>query len=226
MTRALVVMLLPACVAAVAAAQDKKPAGPPAAPKTVLTVAGRVFDDRNADGVRQDNEPGLPGVWVSNGIDLKRTDAEGRYSLPLPVARSRCVFVVIPGGYELTDRFYLRVALDETRDQTADFGLVRRSRPVTAEDLRFVQVTDVHASTPVDAVDVAADVREINALPEPVEFVISTGDLTNRATAIEFECYLAGMRVSKRPVRHCFGNHEVDKTAVRTETYERYCGPT
>lgn len=226
MTRALVVMLLPACFAAPAAAQDTKPAGPPPPPKTVLTVAGRVFDDRNADGVRQDGEPGLPGVWVSNGIDLKRTDAEGRYSLPLPVAQSRCVFVVIPGGYELTDRFYLRVALDETRDQTADFGLVRRSQPVTAEGLRFVQVTDVHASTPVDAVDVAADVREINALPEPVEFVISTGDLTNRATAIEFECYLAGMRVSRRPVRHCFGNHEVDKTAVRTDTYERYCGPT
>jgi hypothetical protein len=44
-------------------------------------VGGIVFHDLNHDGQRQPNEPGVAGVRVSNGLDIVRTDARGRYRL-------------------------------------------------------------------------------------------------------------------------------------------------
>jgi 3',5'-cyclic AMP phosphodiesterase CpdA len=58
---------------------------------------GVVFDDRNADGVRQPGEPGLAAVGVSNGIEVVLTDANGVYRLPdRPGGR---VFVIKPAGW-------------------------------------------------------------------------------------------------------------------------------
>lgn len=45
------------------------------------TVSGIVFDDRNSDGRRQADEPGVQGVLVTNGLDVVATDDEGRYQL-------------------------------------------------------------------------------------------------------------------------------------------------
>ncbi len=59
---------------------------------------GVVFDDRNADGVREAGEPGLAAVAVSNGVEVVLTDAQGAYHLPdRPEAR---VFVVKPPGWK------------------------------------------------------------------------------------------------------------------------------
>ncbi len=61
------------------------------------TVTGVVFEDLNRDGVRQPDEPGIPGVMVSNGLEVVRTDARGVYSLPARDDMS--VFVVKPSGW-------------------------------------------------------------------------------------------------------------------------------
>ena len=45
-------------------------------------ATGTVFHDLSRDGVRQDDEPGVAGVIVSNGRDVTTTDEEGRYTLP------------------------------------------------------------------------------------------------------------------------------------------------
>jgi hypothetical protein len=56
-----------------------------------------VFLDLSRDGARQQGEPGLPGVIVSNGRDAVATDAEGRYDLP--VFDNMTVMVTKPAGY-------------------------------------------------------------------------------------------------------------------------------
>ena len=49
-----------------------------------LAVArGSVFADDDGSGVRRPGSRGLPGVLVSNGRDVVRTDAEGRWGLPV-----------------------------------------------------------------------------------------------------------------------------------------------
>ncbi len=62
-------------------------------------VAGHVFHDRNRDGIRQEGEPGVAGVLVSNGESIARTDDQGRYSLP--VRDDMSVSVVQPSGWRV-----------------------------------------------------------------------------------------------------------------------------
>lgn len=61
------------------------------------TVTGIVFEDRSHAGQRQAGDPGISGVLVSNGRDVAKSDAEGRYSLP--IEEGMVIFVIKPSGY-------------------------------------------------------------------------------------------------------------------------------
>lgn len=63
------------------------------------TVTGHVFHDLSRDGVRQQDEPGVAGVIVSNGRDVTTSDAEGAYSLP--VYDNMTVMVHEPAAYDV-----------------------------------------------------------------------------------------------------------------------------
>lgn len=75
-------------------------------PVAVAAVApcngGVVFEDRDGDGQRDGDEPGLPGIRVSDGRRIVVTDAQGRYRLP--VESGRTTFVVKPAGYAFATR--------------------------------------------------------------------------------------------------------------------------
>ncbi len=60
-------------------------------------VRGVVFEDREETGERQPGDPGIPGVLVSNGRRVTRTDAQGRYELP--VEPGSVIFVIKPAGW-------------------------------------------------------------------------------------------------------------------------------
>ncbi len=104
------------------------------------SITGRVFHDLNGDGVRQSDEPGIPGVLVSNGLDVTSTDDNGRYELP---ARDDMdITVVQPAGW--------RVPVDER--QLPRFALSWRAGG-TPEDLRFGGLPD--AGPLPDSIDFA-----------------------------------------------------------------------
>lgn len=75
-------------------------------------ILGKVFDDRNGNGVQDQGEPGLPGVrLVTVAGDLITTDAEGRYHITCPMianADRGSNFIVkldtrsLPTGYRVT----------------------------------------------------------------------------------------------------------------------------
>src|SRR5690606_9767583 len=80
---------------------------PLSAPLLLLVLAGaadaaqwqgRVFDDRDGDGMAGAGEPGIHGVTVSGGHSVALTDAGGRYRLPLRA--DAVVFVVKPAGWQ------------------------------------------------------------------------------------------------------------------------------
>ncbi len=60
---------------------------------------GVVFDDRNGDGQRQANEPGVAGVKVSNGLEVVQTARDGSYALP--VHDDMSVMVIQPQGWSV-----------------------------------------------------------------------------------------------------------------------------
>lgn len=70
------------------------------------TVRGSVFDDRNRNGRLDAGERGVAGVKVSNGREVVKTGADGRYALP--VRSDMSVFVVQPSGWRVpTDRNFV-----------------------------------------------------------------------------------------------------------------------
>ncbi|WP_435013209.1 calcineurin-like phosphoesterase C-terminal domain-containing protein [Xanthomonas arboricola] len=58
-------------------------------------VDGTVYEERDGRAGRSADEPGIADVAVSNGEQLVRTDAQGRYRLP--VRDGQTVFVIKPG---------------------------------------------------------------------------------------------------------------------------------
>jgi C terminal of Calcineurin-like phosphoesterase/N terminal of Calcineurin-like phosphoesterase len=61
------------------------------------TVQGAVFESRSGGRERQAGDPGIGGVLVSNGREVVRTGADGRYSLP--IEDGMAVFVIKPSDY-------------------------------------------------------------------------------------------------------------------------------
>jgi hypothetical protein len=74
------------------------------------TVSGAVYENRSGAPRRQVSDPGIAGVLVSNGRDVVKTDADGRYTLPID--DESVIFVIKPTGYavpvseEMLPRFY------------------------------------------------------------------------------------------------------------------------
>jgi 3',5'-cyclic AMP phosphodiesterase CpdA len=93
-------------------------------------VSGIVFIDVNQNGVRDAGEPPRAGVAVSNGLDVVRTDAEGRYSLA--AGPRGFVFVTRPAGFDCEEWY---------RHDPGDFALTPHS---AAEEFFFVHMSDLH----------------------------------------------------------------------------------
>jgi hypothetical protein len=58
---------------------------------------GIVFWDRGETGQRRPDDPGISGVLVSDGRRVARTDAQGRYELP--VDDDAVIFIIKPAGW-------------------------------------------------------------------------------------------------------------------------------
>lgn len=63
------------------------------------TISGFVFNDENANGLKDNDEKGVKNVAVSNGLNVVRTDLEGKYSLP--VRDDMSLFVIQPSGWRV-----------------------------------------------------------------------------------------------------------------------------
>ncbi len=54
-----------------------------------VTVSGCVYEDRNANGSREPDEPGLADVIVTDGVHVFRTPRDGGYRFEMQVGQDR-----------------------------------------------------------------------------------------------------------------------------------------
>jgi hypothetical protein len=85
------ILFAAAALAAVASPQHS----PPAADSG--TAQGVVYEDKNRNGKRDEGEPGVPNVWVSNQREFAKTDRQGRWKLGYN--DDTIFFVVKPRGW-------------------------------------------------------------------------------------------------------------------------------
>src|SRR5687767_9230597 len=61
------------------------------------TANGTVFEDKNKNGRRDEGEPGIGGVYVSNQLEVAKTDRDGNWKLPH--SNDTIFFVVKPRNW-------------------------------------------------------------------------------------------------------------------------------
>ena len=195
------------------------------------TVRGVVFNDANGNGVLDPTERPVPGVVVSNQVDVVATDADGKYQLPAD--EKTIVFVSVPTDWKTVGTSWRAVA---GRDSIS-FGLRAERQP---RSFRFIHASDTH----IDTAHVPR-VRRFVALADSVRpaLTLLAGDLIYDAASQQeprarrfFEQFLAEMK-PQAPFWAVPGNHDhfgIIKTRSRVpEThplynrgmYRHYLGP-
>ncbi|MES2696333.1 MAG: PQQ-binding-like beta-propeller repeat protein, partial [Verrucomicrobiota bacterium] len=192
---------------------------PSASSAASAPITGKVFLDENRNGRADPTEPGVPAV-VSDGRRVVKTSEAGEYRIEVEEG-APFVFVTLPRGYRGADSFYAK----PNGRNAIDFALIPwpESR---ADEVRFVQISDVHVGAPgADDKTFRDDIREINGLLPKAAFVVATGDLVNRGEqAPQLENYRNGMKEFAPLLFNLPGNHDV-AAAKGLEHYHLYLGP-
>lgn len=229
-------------------AMGKVAAGPAVAWAQNTTVepesaTGVVFDDRNKNGARDNGEPGVPNVSVSNGREVVRTDQLGRYRLA--VTDETIIFVTKPAGYMVPvddkqlPRFYYThypegspletdypgIAPTGPLPESVDFPLhkVRES-----DSFRALVFADPQTRTLAELEDFRADVAN-ELIGARASFGVTAGDVVNDPLDLfgPHNEIIATMGVPwwNLPGNHDL-NYDVPDDTYSTETYKSVYGPT
>jgi len=206
------------------------------------TARGVVFEDVDGDGVRDEGEPGLAEVRVSNGRDVVRTDDEGRYRLAVDDAD--VVFVTKPAGFavpvdgRMIPRFYyvhqpegspphLRypgVAPTGPLPASVDFPLRRVDEPERFEALLFA---DPQPQTGAE-IDYLREEVVSRLVGTSARFGMTMGDILFDDLSL-FPRYNSVIASIGIPWYNVPGNHELnfesEDDAGSLETFKRHFGP-
>ncbi len=212
--------------------------------ETPAIASGTVFEDRGGTGIRRSGDPGISGVLVSNGRDVVRTDADGRWRLP--VLDGDSLFVVKPRGWTTPTgpnglpRFsYLHQPLGTPASLPWHHRGVAPTGPLPAsidlplqrqhEDARFeaLLLADTQPENEGELAYLRDDILAAT-LPIGAAFALVHGDVV----ADDFNLYpryLGMLAATDIPWHHCPGNHDMNLDArddqYSRETWKRVFGP-
>jgi 3',5'-cyclic AMP phosphodiesterase CpdA len=168
------------------------------------TVHGIVFNDANGNGSFDTNERPVPGVVVSNQVDLATTDAAGRYQLP--ASEKTLVFVSVPTDWQVVGPWWRVVA---SSSDSIFFGLRAQQQP---RSFRFIHASDPHIDT-----SVVNRTRAFIALADSINpaLTLLAGDLIRDAASQQeprargyFELFVREMKL-RAPHYSVPGNHDM-----------------
>src|SRR5664279_148230 len=177
-------------------------------PADTVTVSGHVFVDLNGNGIRDDNEPGVPGVAVSDQVNVVQTNAGGTYELPV-IRGYDFVFISMPSGYKMQKLFWQKMPDGQTHVQL-DFAI---EKIPDLKEFSFIQASDTHVSE--RTIDRMEKFRAVVDSVKP-NFVLVTGDLVRDALRVSeteatgyFELYQHQIKQMTVSVWNIPGNHEI-----------------
>jgi hypothetical protein len=205
------------------------------------TAKGVVFLDANGNEKFDAGEKTLPGVKVSNGLQIVATNDQGRYELP--VDDDAILFVIKPRGFrtplsaDKLPRFYYihkphgspaskfeGVKPTGPLPESVDFPLYAQDEP---EQFRAVLFGDPQPRNQQEVDFVAHDVVE-ELIGADASFGVTLGDIAfNDLTT--FEALNKSIALIGIPWYNVIGNHDINFDARHDqhsdETFERVYGP-
>ncbi|MFC3552213.1 calcineurin-like phosphoesterase C-terminal domain-containing protein [Lysobacter cavernae] len=194
-------------------------------------VTGTVYQDSNGNARRDGSERGIAGIKVSNGRDIVRTDAQGRYALPS--IEGSTLFVIKPPDYATATgdnglpHFWYHLYRQDPPRLRYD-GISARAIPATGFDFalqrapraqRDLELLVFGDPQPKSLADVGYYERDIVAPllgQHSARLGVSLGDIVND----DLTLYPAMNRVTAQlgvPWLHVPGNHDLDFDAGRDE---------
>jgi hypothetical protein len=227
------------------AADQPEPTAPAASASAPTTAKGIVFEDLNGNRVRDENEPGVADIKVSNGDQIVKTDPSGRYEIP--IGDDTIVFVIKPRGYmtpvnddQLPQFYYIHKPAGSPPDfkyagvaptgplpESVDFPLVKRAEPDKFRALIFgdTQPRDI-AEVEYMAHDVIAQV--IASEGHDAAFGDTLGDIVFDDLDV-MKPHNQAIAMIGIPWYNVIGNHDMNYDAHgdehSDETFERIYGP-
>ena len=210
--------------------------------ETSATVRGRVFEDRDGDGRLSKGDTPLPGIQVSNGEEIVRTDAAGNYELPL--LDESIIFVTKPNGFRtalnkqnLPMFFYIHKPAGSPAmrfpgssptgplPRSIDFPLYRQSEPKQFQVLLF---GDPQPRNLKEVDYLSRDVMT-ELIDTPAKFGVTLGDIVFDDLDI-FKPLNDAVSLAGIPWYNVIGNHDLNLDAPNrkyvNETFESIYGPT
>lgn len=206
-------------------------------------ASGVVFEDLNTNGARDEGEPGVPDVSVSNGREVVRTDSGGRYQLE--VTDETIVFVTKPRGYMVpvdedglpqfhyahypegspVDTSYPGIEPTGPLPSSIDFPLYAHEESETFDAVVFA---DPQTRSFGELEDFRTDVVDGLAGTDAA-FGLTVGDIVNDSLEL-FEPHNEIVSTIGIPWWNLPGNHDINfdvpDDTYSTETYKRVYGPT
>lgn len=181
---------------------------------------GRVFVDKNNNGVYDKGEKPMAGVAVSDGLNVVKTASDGSFTLP-GHARERFIFITTPSGYKTDNKHYHPITGDQV---SYDFGLQPYNGGIKKDGShKYVHIADTEIFNTENHGDWVNNVRDY-AANEQAAFIIHTGDI----------CYDNGLKAHIKlmntanmdcPMFYCIGNHDLVKGKYGEELFESLYGP-
>lgn len=181
---------------------------------------GRVFIDKNNNGIFDKGEKTMAGVAVSDGLNVVKTNADGSFSLP-GHPRERFIFITTPSGYKTDNKHYIRI---DGEQKSYEFGLLPYKGGIKKDGShKYVHIADTEIFNTENHEDWVNNVRDY-AANEQVAFVIHTGDI----------CYENGLKAHIKimntanmdcPIFYAVGNHDLVKGKYGEELFESIYGP-
>ena len=207
-------------------------------------VIGYVFEDANANGIKDKKERPLVNVAVSNGTEVVLTDAQGKYELPL--SDDNPIFVIKPAGYgflldeyNLPRYYYMHKPKGSPKHfkykgieptgklpKEVNFGLLPQEEN---NDFKAFVFGDPQPYTMAEMEYYKrAIVDEAKERTAGISFGISLGDIVGDDLSLH-QPYKEVMKEIGLPWYNVLGNHDMNYDATEDihsdETFERNFGP-
>lgn len=203
---------------------------------------GIVFDDTNRNGVHDEQEPTLAGIKVSNGKDIVKTDASGKYEVE--VSDDGIIFVIKPQGWatplnknNLPQFYYIHkpngspasfrfkgVEPTGPLPESIDFALHRQEEP---DEFRAIMFGDPQPRNAKEVDYIAHDVVE-ELIGTDASFGVTLGDIAFDDLST-FDSLNEAIALIGIPWYNVIGNHDLNYDAkddvTSDETFERVYGP-
>lgn len=214
--------------------------------KQTQIARGFVFDDKNGNGKRDSDEPGIQNIRVSNGTLIVTTDQDGQYKLP--VDDDSIIFVIKPRDWatplnrnHLPQFYYIHkpkgspktfrfagVAPTGSLPKSIDFPLLRRVEP---DKFKAIMFGDPQPKNVAEVEYMSHDVIEqiIREQAHGAAFGVTLGDIVFDDLSV-MEPHNQSVALIGIPWYNVIGNHDLNLDAKTDdqsdETFERIYGPS